>query len=131
MRWQARELVVDADEIGHHVSVSTATDIWSFGMTCLEILTGNRPYENRERDGKVIADLLAKKLPDRPSSEDVIYRGLTDSMWAFLLSVWNWDPSNRPSMTEVRAMLRSIPPPPLSPTILRGMFRIVRIVFLY
>ena len=107
VRWQARELV-KPDDYGGHVSVSPSTDVWSFGMLCLEIMTGQRPYNNRLRDSNVIEDLVAKRLPDRPTDEEVIARGLNDRLWRLMLACWNWDPARRPSMSEIREGLKSV-----------------------
>lgn len=109
VRWQARELV-KPDDYGGDVPVSPSTDVWSFGMLCLEIMTGNRPYNNRLRDSNVIEDLVAKRLPDRPMDEEVIGRGLNDRLWNVMMVCWQWDPVRRPTMSDVREALRSTPP---------------------
>lgn len=108
VRWQARELV-KPDDYGGDVPVSPSTDVWSFGMLCLEIMTGNRPYNNRLRDSNVIEDLVAKRLPDRPMDEEVIGRGLNDRLWNVMMVCWQWDPVRRPTMSDVREALRSTP----------------------
>ena len=77
-------------------------------MLCLEIMTGQRPYNNRLRDSNVIEDLGAKRLPDRPMDEEVIARGLNDRLWRLMLACWNWDPARRPSMSEIRVGLKSV-----------------------
>lgn len=89
VRWHARELVTsDSDE----PAISPATDVWSFGMLCLEIMTGERPYAHRRRDAEVIEDLISKRLPHRPIEQVVQKRGLTDDLWNMMLSCWNLDP---------------------------------------
>lgn len=110
VRWQARELVISDDQDKESASVSRATDVWSFGMLCLEIMTGLRPYSHLRRDGEVIRDLIAKRLPLRPVDDAVTGRGLTDGLWSLMLSCWSWDASRRPSMTMIRQAMQSMNP---------------------
>lgn len=79
-------------------------------MTCLEILTGNRPYNNRPRDANVIEDLVAKRLPERPTDPTVVARGLSDQLWSLIGRCWRWDPLERPTMTVIRESMKSFPP---------------------
>ena len=103
VRWHARELVTsDSDE---SAPISPATDVWSFGMLCLEIMTGERPYAHRRRDAEVIADLISKRLPHRPIEQAVQTRGLTDDLWNMMLSCWKLDPRKRPDMKSIRTTL--------------------------
>lgn len=106
VRWQARELV--HSEGGRVAHVSTRTDVWAFGMLCLEILTGRRPYNQLPRDSAVIAELGAYRLPERPRDEESVSRGLTDQMWTLMLHCWNWSPEARPTMTEVKMNLKTL-----------------------
>ncbi|KLO12025.1 kinase-like protein [Schizopora paradoxa] len=104
VRWHARELVAgDNDESS---PISPETDVWSFGMLCLEIMTGERPYAHRRRDAEVIADLLSKRLPPRPVEQAVQTRGLTDDLWNMMLSCWSLDPRNRPRMKLIRVTMQ-------------------------
>lgn len=102
VRWQAPELVKPDDDDGP-VHASTSTDVWSFGMICLEIMTSKKPYHHRIRDSNVISDLLSRRLPDRPNEEEVVKRGLSDQMWNLMLHCWNWEPLGRPSMATVKS----------------------------
>ncbi|THH08540.1 hypothetical protein EW145_g2641 [Phellinidium pouzarii] len=116
VRWQARELV-KPDEYDGPVSVSPATDIWSYGMLCLEIMTGKKPYHYRPRDAIVIADLVEHRLPERPVDEAVVARGLGDQMWNLILLCWSWEPQDRPTMASVKLAVRSLPSAiPVSPS---------------
>ncbi len=105
VRWHARELVTGEDD--QSTPISPATDVWSFGMLCLEIMTGERPYAHKRRDAEVIFDLISKRLPPRPTEQVVIQRGLTDDLWQMMLSCWSWDPRNRPDMKSIRSIMQS------------------------
>jgi serine/threonine protein kinase len=43
LRWAARELFNYEDS---RDTLSIATDAWSFGMVCLELMTGDHPFSN-------------------------------------------------------------------------------------
>ncbi|KAG9122675.1 hypothetical protein FRC07_000856, partial [Ceratobasidium sp. 392] len=94
-RWMAPELFEDADSY----SISPASDVWSFGMLSLEVLTSQPPYRQCRIDGQVIAKIIGCVLPERPEQTDEMYeRGLSDKMWTLMQQCWSWDPSFRPQM---------------------------------
>ncbi|KAG8748680.1 hypothetical protein FRC10_000071 [Ceratobasidium sp. 414] len=102
-RWMAPELFEGDANL---CTVSTASDVWSFGMLCLEVLTGQPPYRQCRIDGQVIAKLISRILPERPERTEEMYeRGLSDSMWLLMQRCWSWNPSSRP---EVRALARDV-----------------------
>ncbi|KAI5124038.1 hypothetical protein M0805_003867 [Coniferiporia weirii] len=107
IRWQARELI-KPEEDGGPVCVSPSTDVWSYGMLCLEIMTGKKPYYYRPRDANVIADLVERRLPERPTDEAVVARGLDDQLWGWILRCWDWEPQERPPMATLKRILRSL-----------------------
>ncbi|QRW00110.1 RasGEF domain protein [Ceratobasidium sp. AG-Ba] len=106
-RWMAPELFEVADNQVY--AVSTASDIWSFGMLCLEVLTTQSPYRQCRVDGQVIAKILDRKLPDRPDNTDeIVQRGLSDSMWRLMNQCWAWDPAARPHMRTLAGDVRKL-----------------------
>lgn len=111
VRWQARELIYPEDGRINLALVTPKTDVWSFGMLSLEIMTGRRPFYYKARDAMVIEELLARRLPKRPVDDVVVERGLGEELWAFMLRCWTWDPSGRPSMASVKQSLKAIPLP--------------------
>ncbi|KLO14883.1 hypothetical protein SCHPADRAFT_871926 [Schizopora paradoxa] len=105
VRWHAPELIRQGNE--WPALISPTTDVWSYGMLCLEIMTGNQPYAHRSRDNDVIADLLSNRLPPRPAESIIRSRGLTDDIWEVMLSCWRPDPLKRPDMKTIRYILQS------------------------
>lgn len=97
-RWLAPELFADSS------SPNKASDVWSFGMLCLELLTGEPPYRNHTRERSAISDIALGTLPQR--SEGV--RGLTDPMWELLQRCWQKRAEARPSMRAVLSDLESL-----------------------
>ncbi|KAG8711200.1 hypothetical protein FRC08_016200 [Ceratobasidium sp. 394] len=90
LRWMAPELF---DRGTGPSPVSTSSDVWSFGMLCLELFTGHPPYSGCT-DEQVVIKLMRSGLPDRPVClcEDM------DSMWALMQRCWVWCPELRPRM---------------------------------
>jgi serine/threonine protein kinase len=100
-RWYAPEMCSEAG------TVSASSDIYSFGMTILELLTHEKPYSNIVRGVRVIQKMEKGILPDRPSDPRVLERGLDDRMWENLNSCWSFVPEVRPSINELIAILGS------------------------
>jgi son of sevenless-like protein len=80
-------------------------------MLCLELMTGERPYHHLARDIFVAMEIKDGLLPERPG-EPAISNGLTDGLWDIMLQCWHRTPSERPSMTRIKEMLRSLPHAP-------------------
>ncbi|KAF8712221.1 kinase-like protein, partial [Rhizoctonia solani] len=87
-----------------NLKLTTATDVYSLGMTVLfalqEAITGSTPYSDYEGmvpTGKIIEGLKParpkKYLPKNYKQANVI--------WGLLTHCWELEPENRPSATEV------------------------------
>ncbi|KAL0947206.1 hypothetical protein HGRIS_013323 [Hohenbuehelia grisea] len=108
-RWSAPELVKPPG------TVSTASDVWAFGMFALELMTEERPFSNLLGDLMVIRELDQGKIPQRPGT-DATKRGLSDDIWALMKKCWHKKAQSRPSMTDVRMKLAEIRGVPYVPT---------------
>ncbi|EIN03829.1 kinase-like protein [Punctularia strigosozonata HHB-11173 SS5] len=97
-RWLAPELVVDKP--GEIPQYRFPVDIFSFGMTALEILSGVVPYDYYS-DTRVVVAKFHGELPRRPEGEEVMRRGLGDGFWQFLLDCWEEEPTKRPTIDQV------------------------------
>ena len=84
-----------------------ATDVWSFGMLCLEVLTGKPPFRNRPRSATVITDIIDGILPTRPPVE-VPDRGLSDRLWYLMQHCWARKPEERPLMNVVVQKMKTL-----------------------
>ncbi|KAF9496004.1 hypothetical protein BDN71DRAFT_1446698 [Pleurotus eryngii] len=100
-RWAAPELMK------HSKPASTSSDVWSFAMFALELMTGAKPFAYLPRDLMVIRELDQGRLPERPGPE-VTQRGLDNDLWNLLRKCWSKKPDSRPSMTTVRMKLADI-----------------------
>ncbi|KAF8351817.1 kinase-like domain-containing protein [Amanita rubescens] len=99
-RWCAPEMWLK------NSTVSTNIDIYSFGMTILELFTHKMPYDDAENLPQVVTKKLENDgLPDRPQDALAFERGLDDRMWELLCVCWSRDPQGRPSIDELLTQL--------------------------
>lgn len=73
-------------------------DIWSFGMTCSEILSGQTPFKNEQKGGllTILKDGGRPRLPDK-----------TPEYLEFCItSCWEKNPKDRPTFLDLWRMLR-------------------------
>lgn len=86
-------------------SRSTYTDVWSFAIVSLEIMTGQCPLPGTNRDVmQHRSDLQRDNMPDRPG-RDVTKMGLSDEIWGLLLRCWHVVGEFRPTMSSVNEEL--------------------------
>ncbi|THU97858.1 kinase-like protein [Dendrothele bispora CBS 962.96] len=94
-RWFAPEVWTDGGKL------SSMSDIYSYGMTVLELFTHEKPYADIRHTPQ--ATLLASKgtCPKRPSAAEVIGRGMDDNIWTLLTQCWSLRPEARPKIQAV------------------------------
>ncbi|XP_075504321.1 RAF-like serine/threonine-protein kinase 24 [Primulina tabacum] len=85
----------------HHPRVSEKVDVFSFGISLWEILTGEEPYSNMHCGAIIVGivkDALRAPVPEK-----------CDPDWQKLMEqCWSADPESRPSFTEMANNLRSM-----------------------
>ncbi|KAH8797398.1 kinase-like domain-containing protein [Flagelloscypha sp. PMI_526] len=89
LRWMSPEVIMNSES-----SRTTARDIYAFGSTILEVVTGQYPWFNIREDAMVILNLSQGKHPDRPD-------GFGNDVWSIIESCWTRDPIERPSAKAV------------------------------
>ncbi|GFZ20157.1 kinase superfamily with octicosapeptide/Phox/Bem1p domain-containing protein [Actinidia rufa] len=98
--WMAPELL-NGSSNGSNSRVSEKVDVFSFGITMWEILTGEEPYANMHCGaiiGGILKDTLRPLIPER-----------CDPEWRKLMEqCWSTDPKARPSFTDITNRLRSM-----------------------
>ena len=80
-------------------------------MLCLELLTGDRPFRETDKDIAVAIELISGRLPQRPGSP-ADTRGLDDRLWGIMMACWNARPEERPTMANLRGMIKPPQPAP-------------------
>ncbi|KZT18760.1 hypothetical protein NEOLEDRAFT_1103117 [Neolentinus lepideus HHB14362 ss-1] len=82
---------------------STLTDMWGFGMLCLELMTGRVPFWTIQRERDVARHILNGSLPDIP---EITSAGVTDNqLWRHVTSCWKSEPLERIPIAELRLSL--------------------------
>ena len=102
-RWFAPERITST-------SITSPTekgDVWSFGSLCIEVLTGENPY-NSHADFYVPV-LLHQGTP--PADRGSTAGDISPNMWGLMESCWQIAPVERPSMSEIELAIRGMLPP--------------------
>jgi serine/threonine protein kinase len=104
-RWMAPEILDPPDEqlcSGEDQSPYTkASDIYSLGMTFLEVMTGKVPFSHRWCDTGVVFDVMRGIRPPRPNN-------FQHDVWALVSSCWSAVPEERPTAELVQSWLETI-----------------------
>ncbi|KAG6332055.1 hypothetical protein ID866_7032, partial [Astraeus odoratus] len=100
VRWVSPEFMLG------DLGVSVKGDIWSFGMTTLELFTAQPPFHNIQRLRELFCRIM-QGPPDRPS-DFVTCSRMTDAWWEICCMCWMRDPLRRPSISEILERLNQI-----------------------
>ncbi|KAJ3485198.1 hypothetical protein NLI96_g5132 [Meripilus lineatus] len=107
-RWTAKELLrLGLDDSDQPYIPTYASDVWSFGMTVLELYSGRVPFYNIVSTLRAVFHIQNGGLPPHPGAP-AIERGLSDALWGLLESCWCSDPVSRPTTTSLVAQLREL-----------------------
>ncbi|KAJ7733797.1 kinase-like domain-containing protein [Mycena metata] len=98
-RWFAPEVT-----IGQGV-LSLSADVYSYGMTILELITHEPPYNDIKHTTEVVIRSAKGETPRRPTEPQVVQRGLDDELWFLLMHCWATAPLERPTIKETLSML--------------------------
>ncbi|KZT50980.1 hypothetical protein CALCODRAFT_488275 [Calocera cornea HHB12733] len=97
LRWMAPERVQPATfGLAAGAAQSTASDVYSVGMTMYEIFTRRAPFDNK-RDLDIIQMLVRGVRLDHPG-HDAIIRGMNPRLWEFMWDTWDFDRTKRPRL---------------------------------
>lgn len=101
IHWTAPEVF-----LGEEDNPSAEADVWSFGMTLLELFTRQDPF-HRCKMNAIICKMYQRVTPDRPSDEKTCSR-LTDEWWAICRKCLKYKPAPRPTMADVLRDIKNI-----------------------
>jgi len=100
-RWSAPEVLDPLENSTNEFAPYTKeTDIYAFGMTAIEIATGEVPFSDRRNDSGVIFHVLAGGRPELPAEFNKNEQELIKACWA-------QSPEDRPDISDVCAILEN------------------------
>jgi serine/threonine protein kinase len=102
-RWLAPELIE-----GSALSPTKASDVYSFAMAMLELVTTKRPYSDRKRDASVIHDITVKKRTPAFPGDPEARKWLNAGMWRLMEDCWNNSSVERPQMPDVAERMKDV-----------------------
>lgn len=77
---------------------SKEADIFAFGMTTYQIMTGQRPFSHIGEEW-VAQEVVSGERPAKPDNAEQI--GMTDVVWDLLTKCWREDRTKRPNISDV------------------------------
>ncbi|KAF8594851.1 WD40 repeat-like protein [Ceratobasidium sp. AG-I] len=98
LRWMAPELLKLVSDQANATSTQARnkqTDMYAFGMTLLEIVTGRIPYFEFRNDMSIYRAIIRQKPPKRPK-ELAESDERSNQIWELLVRCWDHDHAARP-----------------------------------
>ncbi|KAG9044329.1 hypothetical protein FS837_008335 [Tulasnella sp. UAMH 9824] len=93
-RYQSPEVISDEP-------ISKASDVYSWAMTALEIITGNPPFHTLRSPGQLITYVVMKnQIPARGDYKSPVLENHPE-IWELFVKCWSRDPKDRPTATEI------------------------------
>ncbi|EJD54863.1 kinase-like protein [Auricularia subglabra TFB-10046 SS5] len=91
---------------------SKSSDVYSWGMTVLELFTGNPPFSD-------VFDIVAhvvgrRQYPARPPPGET--PTLSDGLWNLMQESWGWEATHRPTFMSIADRMARLVPPPGAPS---------------
>jgi len=106
-RWMSPEILDPPDDLSDVEELRSlftmSSDVYSYGMTMLEVLTGEVPFAHRRYDTVVILDVIRGTRPPRPAIP-----AMSDDVWDILQRCWEVFPDNRPSAKLVESWINTV-----------------------
>jgi serine/threonine protein kinase len=96
LRWMAPELLTQDECVP-----TMASDIYSYGMTCYEILSRQAPFESVRNDLTIMRKVINGIRPERL---DLYNPG---RIWTIIVQCWAQDPDKRPSTQSALKLIRN------------------------
>ncbi|KAG9038389.1 hypothetical protein FS837_001257, partial [Tulasnella sp. UAMH 9824] len=103
-RYQAPEVILDEP-------ISKASDVYSWAMTALEIITGDPPFHTWKSPGQLVAQVITKnQVPTRSDYKSSVLDNHPE-IWEMFERCWSREPTDRPTAKEIVDVLETIPDP--------------------
>jgi len=86
VRWIPLELVDPGESVLDSSKPTTASDIYAFAMTCVELYTLEIPYASAKKNSDTMKQTLHSQRPPRPHTPDGVK--LSNVMWSLTQNCW-------------------------------------------
>ncbi|KDQ09935.1 hypothetical protein BOTBODRAFT_507200 [Botryobasidium botryosum FD-172 SS1] len=96
-RWMAPEMQSSTN--------TKSTDIWSWGMTTVELVSGKQPFPSFRMPGTILLKIAQGERPNPKEHDPAVLRG---ELWSLLQSCWHKDPEERPNIDVVVKKMEAI-----------------------
>ncbi|KAJ6457877.1 kinase-like domain-containing protein [Mycena sanguinolenta] len=93
LRWAPPE------RINGSLTANAEGDVYSFGMTALELCTLMKPYNEHPSDARCIIEISSGRLPQWPSGEGTL--GMSDAWWALFEACCCYASDERPKIGDI------------------------------
>ncbi|KAG9044332.1 hypothetical protein FS837_008338 [Tulasnella sp. UAMH 9824] len=100
-RYQSPEVISDNP-------ISKASDVYSWAMTALEIITGSPPFYTWASPGKLIMHITQNETPTRSDYSSPVLDKYPQ-IWELFVKCWSREPTDRPTAMEVVEAIKAIP----------------------
>ncbi|KIO23542.1 hypothetical protein M407DRAFT_109094 [Tulasnella calospora MUT 4182] len=100
-RYQAPEVISDEP-------ISWASDVYSWAMTALEIITGQPPFHTWTSPGQLISHITKNDIPIRSDYQSPVLDKHPE-IWDLFVRCWTRVPTDRPTAQEVIQEMEKIP----------------------
>jgi serine/threonine protein kinase len=100
-RWSPPEAIIDGKNLASDDQLQKA-DVYSFGMTCYEVVTGNLPFQDIRGD-RLEKMILAGERPPLPAD-------LSEELKLLIQKCWHPKPHERPTFEGLCYVLNMNPP---------------------
>lgn len=87
--------------------VTPRSDVWAYGMTVYELMTGKVPYWRVKTSPTVMLAIVRGELPSKPRASDVRH-DWQPQLLELMHECWTQRPNLRPTMTAISETMRSI-----------------------
>lgn len=115
-----KEILFFCAEYAYTLQVDEKSDIYSFGVVLMEILSGKRSVDSEFGDGNSIVDWVRSKIKNKDGIKDILDKNAGAScspvreemmqMLRIALLCTSRNPADRPSMRDVVLMLQEAKP---------------------
>ncbi|EJU03719.1 kinase-like protein, partial [Dacryopinax primogenitus] len=105
-RWMAPERIHPTlNGLTERTAYSRASDVYSVGMTILEIFTGRVPFQG-SLDFVVLKGIINGLRPPNPGPA-ATEKGLSPELWKIMQACWDRDPAKRPNISVISQTIQS------------------------